>query len=284
MSSGYPGQKKSARQLQASSALFYEVFRKYDRNNLLLTQAEQEVLEESVRKFRARRVDALLVLGDGLRAPLHSVTSKLDVPVVYAFATSESPEDCWYMPDGVMAGRLAAEHLLSLGRSRIAHITSSDDIAAAERARGLTDALHEAGLSLALESPLTGDWTRRWGAAAALRLLDRLDEIDAVFCGNDQIALGVYGVFRAAGVRIPEQVALVGVDNWEGLVNSGDNLLTTIDPRLRQLGEQAATALVGALEGEPPSPGAHHVACTLVVGETTMGAGERTRSDPTGLI
>lgn len=66
VSTGYPGQHKSARQLQASSALFYEVFRKYDRNNLLLTQAEQEVLGQeleisrlgaSLRRMQRRQVD-----------------------------------------------------------------------------------------------------------------------------------------------------------------------------------------------------------------------------------
>lgn len=245
---------------------------------------DEQVLDERVRAFRARNVDALLVLGDGLRAPLHSVTARLEVPVVYAFATSDSAEDTWFMPDGRMAGRLAAEHLVGLGRRKIAHITSKDDIAADERTQGLIEALHGFGLELALGAPLRGDWTRRWGATAASRILGRIDEVDAIFCGNDQIALGVYEVLRAADIRIPERVALVGFDDWEGMVNSGDHLLTTIDPQLGRLGEEAAEALLRALDGAELAAGAHHVACTLVPGETTTGAGDRTQSDPVGLI
>jgi LacI family transcriptional regulator len=231
--------------------------------------SDEAALEESVRKFRARQIDGLLVLGDGFKSPLHSVTTGLRVPVVYAYATSDSPEDACFMPDGRMAGRLAAEHLVGLGRRRVATITAADDISAVERTDGLVDSLRAAGLDLALP-PLEGTWTRRWGAEAATRMLDRIAEVDAVFCGNDQIALGVYDVLRAAGVRVPEDVALVGYDNWEGMVGSGDHLLTTIDPDLLGLGGAAARALVDAIDGVTVR-GAHHEPCRLLVGESTVG-------------
>lgn len=231
---------------------------------------DEAVLRESVKKFRARQIDGLLVLGDGLQAPLHSVTANLQVPVVYAFATSDSPDDSCFMPDGEMAGRLAGEHLLGLGRRRIATVTAADDIAAADRTRGLVGTLRAAGLSLALDRPLERDWSRPWGAEAAAEIVDRIDEVDAVFCGNDQIALGILGVLRAQGVRVPEDVALVGYDNWEGMVGRGHNLLTTIDPRLGEVGASAARALVRAIDGSP-APGAHHEPCELVTGESTLG-------------
>ncbi|GAA3341278.1 LacI family DNA-binding transcriptional regulator [Curtobacterium pusillum] len=241
---------------------------------------DPEILQESVKKFRARQIDGLLVLGDGLQAPLHSVTANLQVPVVYAFATSDSPDDSCFMPDGEMAGRIAAEHLLALGRRRIATVTAADDIAAADRTRGLVETIRSAGGSLALDQPLERDWTRLWGAEAAERIADRIDEVDAVFCGNDQIALGILGVLRARGIRVPEDVALVGYDNWEGMVGQGNNLLTTVDPRLSEIGAAAARALVHAIDGSA-APGAHHEPCELVTGESTLGVGAAGPRDAT---
>ncbi|MDF2435022.1 MAG: LacI family transcriptional regulator [Mucilaginibacter sp.] len=247
-------------------------------------RTDSGVLKESVRKLHARRIDGLLVLGDGiLRAPLHSISQGFDVPVAYAYATSDDPADAWFMPDGVMAGRMAAEHLLNVGRRHIAHVTSNSDIGARDRATGLMQVLRAAEVPLALGKPLKGDWTRRWGAAAATQILRQKAPVDAIFCGNDQIALGAYGVLRAAGVRIPDDVALVGVDNWEGMVGNGDNLLTTIDPNLFELGRSAARFLTAATEG-PYEAGAHYQGCSLILGETTMGPGDRTASDPEGLI
>jgi LacI family transcriptional regulator len=247
-------------------------------------RTDADLLRESVRKLHARRIDGLLVLGAGImREPIHSITSGFDVPVAYAYATSDDPADAWFMPDGGMAGRLAAEHLIDIGRRRIAHITSKNDIGASDRAAGFATALADAGLQMVPGTPLEGDWTRRWGAEATARLLETGVEFDAIFCGNDQIALGAYGVLRAAGVSIPDDVALVGVDNWEGLVGNGDPLLTTVDPNLLRLGQSAAQFLTAATEGDY-TPGAHYEPASLVLGETTMGSGYRTAADPEGHI
>ncbi|BDZ49401.1 LacI family transcriptional regulator [Frondihabitans sucicola] len=247
-------------------------------------RTDSGLLRESVRKFHARRIDGLLVLGAGLmRTPIHSISSGFDVPVAYAYATSDDPADAWFMPDGEQAGRLAAKHLIDIGRRRIAHITSKDDIGARDRAAGFRATLATAGLEMVSAAPLEGDWTRLWGGEATRRLLDQGVDFDAIFCGNDQIALGAYGVLRAAGVSVPDDVALVGVDNWEGLVGNGDPLLTTVDPNLLGVGKSAARFLTAATEGDY-TPGAHYEPASLVLGETTMGSGYRTTSDPEGRI
>ncbi len=240
-------------------------------------------LKDSLRKLHARRIDGLMVLGSGLMDPIHSFSAEFDVPVVYAFGTSDSDRDAWFIPDGVMAGRMAAEHLIDIGRTRIAHITARKDIAARERIAGLLEVLGEHGLPLALGAPLEGNWLRRWGAEAATRILDSGEQVDAIFCGNDQIALGAYGVLRAAGVRVPDDIALVGIDNWEGMVGSGDNLLTTIDPNLIGVGRAAAEYL-HVVTNEDYEAGVRHIPCALVLGETTIGSGARTLSDADGLV
>lgn len=233
---------------------------------------DPETLTESVRKLHARRIDGLLVLGTGLMTPIASITEGFDIPVGYVFGRSDDPADVCFLPDGVQAGRLAGQHLIDLGRTRIAHITAGRDFSAGERAEGLRQVLDEAGLPLALGAPLEGDWQRSWGVEAARRILDRRDEIDAIFCGNDQIALGVYGVLREAGLRVPDDIALVGYDNWERMTGTDHNLLTTIEPDLLGLGFAAATHIDQARAGEV-APGVHYQPCSLVLGETTQGAG-----------
>lgn len=224
-----------------------------------------------VRALQARRVDGLVVIGDGLGRPIRSLTSSFDVPVVYAFGVSDDARDTSFVPDGVLAGRLGTEHLLERGRRRLVHITAAGDQAADERLAGLQAVLDEAGLALAAP-PARGGWSEAWGVTAARRLLAEGTEVDAVFCGNDQIAHGVLAVLLAAGVRVPDDVAVLGVDAWPGGdVAGGRPLLTTIDPGLGHLGAAAAEHLLDAPAEHPG--GVVRLPCRLVPGASTGAAG-----------
>jgi len=228
-------------------------------------------LGDAVRKLRARQVDGVIVIGDSLEWPLHSITHSLSVPVVYALGVSEDPQDVSVTPDGRMVGRLAVQHLLDLGRRKIVHIAGpTRDLATNERAEGMTRTLAQAGERLAADV-MYGDWTRGWGIRAASRLLEQGTAFDAVFCGNDQIATGVHMTLRAAGLRIPEDVAIVGVDNLSSLLLQPDGFITTVDTRMAALGEAAARCLLEAGTGTV-EPGVHYQPCALVVGESTTGA------------
>ncbi|MET8743005.1 substrate-binding domain-containing protein [Streptomyces sp. NPDC004728] len=78
-----------------------------------------------------------------------------------------------------------------------------------------------------------GLWNRAWGAAACRRLIGSVARFDAVFCGNDQIALGAESVLRESGRRVPDAVAPVGVDNWEHVISGrSTRRLTTVDTGL----------------------------------------------------
>jgi len=82
-------------------------------------------------------------------------------------------------------------------------------------------------------------------------LLRSAPGLDAVFCGNDQIARGVADAGREAGLRVPEDVALVGFDNWDVIAASCRPPLTTVDMNLRELGRTAGENLLAAIEGPP---------------------------------
>lgn len=128
---------------------------------------------------------------------------------------------------------LAVVHLLSRGRRRIAAIGAYDapeGSAPVLRRKGYAAALERAGVAMdrALLAP-TRAWHRPSGAEVMARLLDDRRDIDAVFCFNDALALGALRELLRRGVRVPDDVAVVGFDNTEDARFSTPSL-TTIDP------------------------------------------------------
>lgn len=236
------------------------------------SRLDRAVVAAAVRKFRARKVDGLLVVGDGSGTAMRSVTEGFSVPVVYAYGFSDDDSDASFVHNGALAGTLAGRHLLDIGRRRIAHIGASlDDHSARERAEGLSTVLADAGLGLVGGRGLHGDWSRSWGRHAAEELIASGEEFDAVFCGNDTIAMAASEVFRQAGLRVPEDVAIVGFDNLAGLMDQHDRTLTTIDPLLSTVGTRAAEYLADAIDGGEYVAGVHRVDGILIEGESTVG-------------
>jgi LacI family transcriptional regulator len=221
-----------------------------------------------IRSLLARRVDGIIITGRRTdeRPP---IDVNVTVPVVYAMTQSTDPSDCSLIPDDEQGGRLAVEHLLAGGRTRIGHITGPERFLAARlRAKGAVDALARAGHELAGGAVLHGVWSEEWGRQATHILLRSDPDVDAIFCGSDQIARGVADVLRELGHRVPAQVALVGYDNWDVMADNCRPPLTTIDLNLTQLGHSAADRLLAAIEGNP-SHGVHTMPCQLVVREST---------------
>src|SRR5215831_5011544 len=140
-----------------------------------------------IRTLMARRVDGIIVTGRRID-PRPPINVRLSVPVVYAMTQSADPDDCSLIPDDEQGGRIAVEHLLATGRTRIGHITGPERFLAAKlRAQGAATALAEAGLELAGPGALHGEWSEEWGRQATYILLRAQSDIDAIFCGSDQI-------------------------------------------------------------------------------------------------
>ncbi|MCB0912851.1 MAG: LacI family DNA-binding transcriptional regulator [Propionibacteriaceae bacterium] len=224
--------------------------------NVFLCDARGDHIREQhhLKALLNRRVDGIIVVGRQTD-PRASLGHELPVPVVYAYAPSDDPEDLSLTPDNEAGGRLAVEHLIGCGRTRIAHITGDPSYAAAQdRVRGARQALAAAGLELQGE-PMFSDWSERWGRDATAVLLARHPDVDAIACGSDQIARGVLDTLRDLGRRVPEDVAVVGYDNWEVLSTNARPELTSIDANLQQLGREAALALFRAMDSSQPQPG-----------------------------
>lgn len=221
-----------------------------------------------LRTLLERRVDGIIVTGRR-QDPREPIGRDLPVPVVYAMTTSTNPDDLSLVPDDVEGGIMALRHLLSTGRTRIGHVTGPSSFAASRlRAEGAERVLAAAGLELAGGSTLYGEWSEEWGRQAADVLLRSAPGLDAVFCGNDQIARGMADALREGGKRVPEDVALVGFDNWEVIAASCRPPLTTVDMNLRGLGCTAGEELLAAIDGRP-STGLRQLPCSLILRESS---------------
>lgn len=216
-------------------------------------------------------IDGLIALGASTDD--QPSLGSLGVPVVYAYGASTSPDDFSVVPDEDAGAVTAVEHLLALGRRRIAHVTGPVDFAATRRRAAATErVLGEHDLVLSGGGALDGDWTEQWGRVAAEMVLRRDPDVDAIFCGNDNIARGVCDTLRDRGVRIPQDVAVIGYDNWEVITVAARPPLTSIDLNLEVVGQTAARALFDAINGRPRS-GVQRLPCRLVLRESTLGGG-----------
>jgi LacI family transcriptional regulator len=231
------------------------------------TRDEPERERRYVEMLWARRVDGLIVTGRRIE-PRRPVQALPGIPVVYAMTQPADGGAPAVLPDDEGGGRTAAAHLLEIGRRRIAHVAGPERFLGARlRAQGFAAALAEAGAQPCGEVRF-GEWTEHWGREAAGLLL--ADRPDAIFCASDQIARGVADTLRAVGRRIPDDVALVGFDNWLPMVRGALPPLTSVDPCLEEVGRVAATQLLAAIGGEH-AVGVHRVPARLDVRESTSG-------------
>jgi DNA-binding LacI/PurR family transcriptional regulator len=183
--------------------------------------------------------------------------------------------------DNIAAAAEATAHLVSLGRRRIAAIgaqRSASAVTAKLRLRGYRQTLAAAGLPAdpALVAPAP-QWHRAEGARAMVELLDRDARPDAVFCFNDVLALGAIRALVERGLRVPDDVAVAGVDDIEDGRFSNPTL-TTISPDKQQIAQLAVQLLHDQIHHEPHP--AHELTADhrLVIRESTTAAPRRTAS------
>ncbi|MDX2399227.1 LacI family DNA-binding transcriptional regulator [Microbacterium algeriense] len=172
------------------------------------------------------------------------------VPVVYGGRPVRRHEGDYVVDvDNVTGARNATRRLIEIGRTRIATISGPLTMVASEdRVQGFRDALADAGLTPYAEEE--GDYSEASGAEAARRLLDG-GRPDAIFIASDLMARGAMTALRAAGVRVPEDIAVVGFDDSSVALTTDPPLTTMRQPMYAQ-GEAMAQVLLSRLAGEDP--------------------------------
>jgi LacI family transcriptional regulator len=218
-----------------------------------------------------KRVDGLVVTARRAdkRVPIGPLVHGL--PVIYVFSQADDPNSLSLLPDDEGGAVLGVNHLAAIGRKRIAHITGPEHFEAVRlRKKGYLSALSAAGLRETPGFYLSGVWSEEWGRAAVARLFDGSKKRpDALFCGNDQIARGAADALRERGLSVPQDVAIVGFDNWEVMTLASRPPLTSVDMNLRALGREAGDRLIDMMRGKRVR-GVQRRPCSLVVRQSTI--------------
>jgi LacI family transcriptional regulator len=216
----------------------------------VLLAGERPELGPALRAMRGR-VDGLIIMWPELDAQLSGGPLLARVPVILLNCP---PTDLAHDTIGIAnyEGAYAmVRHLASLGHRRIAHIRgAARNFDAAERLRGYRAAVRDLGLEHDPTLELPGDFSEAAGYEAARVLLARAVRPTAVFAANDCMAIGALSAFRAAGLRVPDDVAIAGFDDIP-MARYTDPALTSVHVDISALGERATARLLEALSAPP---------------------------------
>lgn len=220
-----------------------------------------------------RKVDAVIVVGFPVEEAERIRLELLNVHIVAAGGQhAVYPNVCI---DDYRAGRQAMDHLTFLGHRRIGMIEALDLDQPTEpsgRSSAYRDALAESGIPYDPELVVSAPWGGEQGAEAMAALLSLKNPPTAVYAHSDEVAVGAMRSIRRAGLRVPEDISLIGIDNHpiSSLVD-----LTTVSQPVHSQGELAAKMVLTLLEGKTLPEREHTVATQLVIRSTT--APPRTR-------
>jgi DNA-binding LacI/PurR family transcriptional regulator len=231
---------------------------------LNLVVARDDPARKAVRYVRGGNVDGAIVVSHHSG---HEFLAQLEgtVPVVFGGRPEATiSADPYYVDvDNVAGAMLATEHLIRLGRTRIATIAGPSDMSAGvDRVTGFQLALRDAGLPA---GPVAhGNFSAPGGGEAMRRILQRHPDIDGLFVASDLMATGALSVLAARGIRVPDDVAIVGYDDSPA-ATWGEVGLTTVRQPSELMGATAVDVLLRLLAGDPDVPHANLVPTELVV-------------------
>ncbi len=167
----------------------------------------------SLKVLVSRRVDGLIIL-TGCIDDAAVLEVARNQPVVIIERALQGPNVCSVKLDQRRGGYLATQHLLSLGHTRIAHIAGVQGRPdAQERYQGFLQAHQEAGIAVDPKLVVQGDFTDKGGRLAMQQLLSGGAKFSAVFCCNDESAMGARLALFEQGIRVPQDISLVGFDD-----------------------------------------------------------------------
>ncbi|KES08363.1 LacI family transcriptional regulator [Streptomyces toyocaensis] len=228
---------------------------------LVRTDAERRRLVEYA---RGGRVDGVMLMSVHAEDALPDMLAEVGLPTVLLGRRSGDEAVTYVDADNAGGARSAVAHLLGLGRRSIATITGPSDMYVAQcRLRGYREALERAGAESDAAWTAEGDFSAESGHRAMAELLSRAPEIDGVFAASDTMAAGALNALRAAGRRVPEDVAVIGFDDFP-LAQHTDPKLTTVRQPLEDIGRTMVRLLLEEME-EPAVAWRHVILRTELV-------------------
>jgi LacI family transcriptional regulator, galactose operon repressor len=232
-----------------------------------------------LRRARHHHVDGIVLMGVDRADPEVARLLEAGIPLIGVDLDVAGAKATHVASDNVGGARLAVRHLHGLGHRRIATIAGPQDSKpGADRLVGFRAELHALGLETRPEYEEIGDFYTESGERAMQSLLALPEPPTAVFAAADLMAVGAMKAAREAGLRVPDDLAVVGFDDIQ-LASLLDPSLTTIRQDKVGVGRAAARALVEQIENPEATPAALTLPVELVVRSSCGGTKEVGRSD-----
>lgn len=219
--------------------------------------------------FKDGPLKGLLIIGGSVPSGLLDALNSRNVPFVIAGAHVDPSKGSSIMADILQGTRQVASHLVSLGRERIALINGpASTITSRLKADGWRLGLASHGMLSNEACHLGGEFSAKAGYDLTLNMLERSPDVDAVMYADDFMALGGLKALAEAGLRVPEDVAVVGFHDYP-IATFTMPSLTTVGFDMVRMGSIAAHRLLHLLEGGDPSPWTLQLPTTLIVRRST---------------
>src|SRR4051812_27188985 len=232
---------------------------------LVLMMAGSAASHDRVERYAmAGHVDGVMFASMHGADPLPGALARLGIPVVCSGRPMSAPETTipYVDVDHVGGVTAAVQHLLDSGRRRIATIAGPQDmVAGVDRLHGYRATMQAAGLA---EHVAIGDFTRESGQRAMGRLIADDPQLDAVFVASDMMAHGALQALKDAGRRVPEDVAVIGFDDFD-ISRYSEPPLTTVRQPIVDMGRTMARQLLGLINDEPHQADAVVLPTELVI-------------------
>jgi len=231
--------------------------------HVLICQSNEDVAHEreNLETLMNAQVEGIMVsLSRTTREFRHfEKVRKRDIPLVFFDRILEGHDVHAVVLDDRAGGYRATRHLLAQGYRRIAHVSGPQHLNIyKQRRQGYEDALREQGLSIEADLIICGDMKMEDGNAAMRQLLSLPEPPDAVFSGSDFSAVGAMEVLTEHGLRVPQDIGLVGFSN-ELFSRLTTPMLTSIDQHCELMGRSATRLLLQIMEEQPQHSAPRHV-------------------------
>ncbi|MBA4496447.1 LacI family DNA-binding transcriptional regulator [Paenactinomyces guangxiensis] len=196
-----------------------------------------------------KQVDGIIFTSEVLTEDYYRVLKAMNIPVILVSTFSLRYPFPYVKVDDKHAAYHATEYLIKQGHRKIAMIsgTEGDEIAGTPRIEGYREALRDYGIPFQENLFVFGDFGYRSGCAAMKKLLERGEEFTAVFAASDEMATGALSVAYQHGIKVPDQLSIIGYDNLQ-IAEMSVPPLTTVAQPLFEMGKLAAEMLLTMIE------------------------------------
>ena len=219
--------------------------REYD---LLVIHVDPNDTKWAYQYYETGRVDGFILMTSTRKQTHVKALLELGAPFIIWGIPLPKQKYCSVTGDNLTGGRLATEHLISLGRQRIGFIGGpSYELEVQHRLAGYEDALHEAGREMDQALIEYGDFSNTSGAEAMKRLIKKAPEVDAVFINSDLMAIAAMDAIREEGRHVPDDIAVIGYDDLSIAAHSNPPL-TTVRQNIPLAGRLLAQNLIEYLQ------------------------------------